>query len=86
MRITAVTCVKNEGPFLLEWIAFNRLVGVTDFLFYSNDCSDGTDTLLDALGDCGVVHLQNPAEGRGFLLRKSLFLLVEPRGVEPLTS
>ena len=34
MRITAVTCVKNEGPFLLEWIAFNRLIGVSDFLFF----------------------------------------------------
>jgi hypothetical protein len=75
MRITAVTCVKNEGPFLLEWIAFNRLLGVTDFLFYSNDCSDGTDTLLDALADRGghlagragrVTHLPNPAKGRNY--------------------
>ncbi|MCV2890635.1 glycosyltransferase family 2 protein [Ruegeria aquimaris] len=74
MRITAVTCVKNEGPFLLEWIAFNRLLGVTDFLFYSNDCSDGTDRLLDALAAredlevlAGrVVHLPNPAEGRNY--------------------
>ncbi len=66
MRITAVTCVKNEGPFLLEWIAFNRLLGVTDFLIYSNDCSDGTDTLLDALGAYGVTHLPNPAEGRNY--------------------
>ncbi|MDA7426652.1 glycosyltransferase family 2 protein [Thalassococcus lentus] len=66
MRITAVTCVKNEGPFLLEWIAFNRLIGVTDHLFYSNDCSDGTDALLDALGDWGVQHLPNPAKGRNY--------------------
>ncbi|MDW4497515.1 glycosyltransferase family 2 protein [Sulfitobacter sp. D35] len=65
MRITAVTCVKNEGPFLLEWIVFNRLIGVTDFLFYSNDCTDGTDDLLDALALRGLVtHLPNPAEGR----------------------
>ncbi|MFV0514873.1 MAG: glycosyltransferase family 2 protein [Jhaorihella sp.] len=67
MRITAVTCVKNEGPFLLEWIAFNRLIGVTDFLFYSNDCSDGTDRLLDALARREiVVHLPNPAQGRNY--------------------
>ncbi|AXI46136.1 glycosyltransferase family 2 protein [Sulfitobacter sp. SK012] len=67
MRITAITCVKNEGPFLLEWIAFHKLLGVTDFLFYSNDCTDGTDTLLDALADLGVVqHLPNPAQGRNY--------------------
>ena len=67
MRITAVTCVKNEGPFLLEWIAFNRLLGVTDFLFYSNDCTDGTDKLLDALAaQGGVIHLPNPAQGRNY--------------------
>lgn len=67
MRITAVTCVKNEGPFLLEWIAFNRVLGVTDFLFYSNDCTDSTDKILDALQDRGLVtHLPNPAQGRNY--------------------
>ena len=63
MNITIVTCVKNEGPFLLEWIAHNRNLGVTDFLFYSNDCTDGTDDLLDALDEHGIVkHLPNPAK------------------------
>ncbi|MCJ7872391.1 glycosyltransferase family 2 protein [Phaeobacter sp. J2-8] len=67
MRITAVTCVKNEGPFLLEWIAYNRVIGVTDHLFYSNDCTDATDRLLDLLADHGIVrHLPNPAEGRNY--------------------
>jgi hypothetical protein len=51
----------------LEWIAFNRILGVTDFLFYSNDCTDATDRLLDALAAKGlVVHLPNPAEGRNY--------------------
>jgi hypothetical protein len=67
MKIVAVTCFKNEGPFLLEWIAFNRLIGVTDLLFYSNDCSDGMDRLLDALQARGAVtHLSNPAAGRNY--------------------
>jgi len=67
LKITAITCVKNEGPFLLEWIAFHQCIGVTDFLFYSNDCDDGTDTLLDALAQLGhVTHLPNPAEGRNY--------------------
>ncbi|MCB1335720.1 MAG: glycosyltransferase family 2 protein [Roseivivax sp.] len=67
MRLTAVTCVKNEGPFLLEWIAFHRLLGVTQFLIYSNDCTDGTDTLLDALARRGgLTHLPNPAQGRNY--------------------
>ena len=67
MRITAVTCVKNEGPFILEWVAFHRIIGVTDFLFYSNDCTDGTDRLLEALAEQGIVrHLPNPAQGRNY--------------------
>ncbi|MGR3541708.1 MAG: glycosyltransferase family 2 protein [Hasllibacter sp.] len=67
MKAAAVTCVKNEGPFLLEWIAWNRTLGIEGHLFYSNDCDDGTDALLDALQAHGVVtHLPNPAEGRNY--------------------
>lgn len=70
MRITALTCVKNEGPFILEWIAFNRVIGVTDFLFYSNDCTDATDRLLDQLAEHRVVtHLPNPATTRAYQMQ-----------------
>ncbi|APE43153.1 glycosyl transferase family 2 [Sulfitobacter alexandrii] len=70
MGITAVTCVKNEGPFLLEWIAFNRVIGVTDFLFYSNDCTDATDLLLDRLAAHGLcAHLPNPATNRNYQMQ-----------------
>ena len=70
LRITAVTCVKNEGPFLLDWIAFHRVAGVTDFLFYSNDCTDATDHLLDCLAGHGIVtHLPNPAKNRNYQMQ-----------------
>lgn len=54
-RIAIVTTMKNEGPFILEWLAYHRAIGVTDFLIYTNDCTDGTDDflrLLDKKGFC----------------------------------
>ena len=61
MKITAVLCVRNEGAFLLEWLAHHRACGVTDFLVFSNDCDDGTDAMLDRLEKLGwLTHLRNP--------------------------
>ena len=51
-----VTTMKNEGPFILEWIAYHRAIGVETFLVYSNDCTDGTDTMLDLLQSKGLLH------------------------------
>lgn len=60
-RTCIVTTMKNEGPFILEWIAYHRAIGVEDFLIYTNDCTDGTDRLLDALQAKGIVqHRDNP--------------------------
>lgn len=60
-RTVIVTTMKNEGPFILEWIAYHRAIGVTDFLIYTNDCTDGTDRLLDLLQEKGIVrHRDNP--------------------------
>jgi hypothetical protein len=61
MKITAVLTVRNEGAFLLEWLAHHRACGVTDFLVFSNDCDDGTDAMLDRLQAMGwLTHLPNP--------------------------
>ncbi|MEM8980121.1 MAG: glycosyltransferase family 2 protein [Pseudomonadota bacterium] len=59
-----VTCMKNEGPFILEWLAYHRVIGVERFLVYTNDCDDGTDTFLDLLQSKGLVeHRENPFRG-----------------------
>ncbi|MCU0828005.1 MAG: glycosyltransferase family 2 protein [Tabrizicola sp.] len=61
MKITAVLCVRNEGAFLLEWLAHHRACGITDFLVFTNDCEDGTDRMLDRLQDLGwLSHVPNP--------------------------
>lgn len=60
-KILLVTTMKNEGPFILEWLAYHRAIGVTDFLVYTNDCNDGTDTFFDLLHAKGhLTHKQNP--------------------------
>lgn len=61
-RVFIATCMKDEGPFILEWVAWHKAMGVTDITVFTNDCSDGTDLILDRLADLGhVQHLPNPA-------------------------
>ncbi|GAB4388779.1 MAG: hypothetical protein Kow0045_23440 [Albidovulum sp.] len=60
-RTCIVTTMKNEGPFILEWLAHHRAIGVEDFLIYTNDCTDGTDRMLEMLQRKGLVqHRENP--------------------------
>ncbi len=66
-RILAILTVKNEGAFLLDWLAHHRAAGFTDFLVLSNDCDDGTDRMLDRLYDLGwLTHVSNDSpHGKG---------------------
>ncbi|SPJ24401.1 glycosyltransferase family 2 protein [Palleronia abyssalis] len=60
-RTVVVTCMKNEGPFILEWIAYHRMMGVDKFIVFTNDCTDGTTEMLDILAEKGIVeHYDNP--------------------------
>ncbi len=51
----AVISAKNEGCFLLECVAHCRAVGFEHIFLYTNDNSDGSDALLDALDHTGFV-------------------------------
>jgi Glycosyl transferase family 2 len=65
-RITAILTVKDEGAQLVEWLAHHRAVGVTDVLVFSNDCSDGTDTMLDRLDSAGwLTHIPQTVGPKG---------------------
>ncbi|WP_316015325.1 glycosyltransferase family 2 protein [Roseobacter sp. HKCCA0434] len=51
-----ISTMKNEGPYILEWVAHHRAIGFSEFLIYTNDCEDGTTDILDRLAQMGVVH------------------------------
>ena len=47
--------VRNEGPWLLEWIAYHRVIGFDSLVIVSNDNCDGSDLLLNRLDECGII-------------------------------
>jgi len=52
--------MRNEGPFLLEWVAYQRAIGFGDVIVITNDCTDGSDQMLDRLAQLGIVtHIKN---------------------------
>lgn len=54
------SCIKNEGPFLLEWLSFHRDIGFNQFIIFTNDCEDGSDKMADRLQELGLIqHVRN---------------------------
>lgn len=48
------TTMKNEGPFILEWVAYYLSLGFTGFVICTNDCADGTDQIIERLEELGL--------------------------------
>ncbi|GLS13877.1 glycosyltransferase family 2 protein [Hydrogenophaga electricum] len=47
---------KNEAPYLIEWLAHHRVLGIDRFFLADNESNDGTAELLQALQQAGVVR------------------------------
>ncbi|MGY8872674.1 MAG: glycosyltransferase family 2 protein [Pseudomonadales bacterium] len=59
MKIAIAAIVKNEAEYLLEWIAYHRVIGVSHFLIANNDSTDETPVLLQQLQSLGIVTTIN---------------------------
>ena len=61
MSRVAITSVRDEGAYLIEWLAHHRAVGFDHFVVFSNDCSDPTTEILDhCAGQGWLTHVPNP--------------------------
>lgn len=47
--------MRNEGIFVLEWLAHHAGLGFDRIIVVTNDCTDGSDALLDHLAGQGVL-------------------------------
>jgi hypothetical protein len=61
---TLVATVRNEGAYLLEWLAYHRHIGFERFVILSNDNTDGSDLLLDTLARQGVIEHHDKSADR----------------------
>ena len=56
-HLTAGAIFRDEAPYLAEWIAFHRLVGVDHFILYDNGSEDRPEEVLEPFVAEGVVTL-----------------------------
>lgn len=54
-RTALAACMRNEGIFVLEWLAWHSLLGFDRIFVVTNDCTDGSDALLDHLAARGLL-------------------------------
>lgn len=54
-RLAVAAIFRNEAPYVVEWLAHHRVVGVDAFYIADNDSDDGTSELLQALHELGYV-------------------------------
>lgn len=52
---TVVTSMKDEAPYILEWVAYHRALGFDRVVVLANDCTDGTHEMLLRLHEIGAV-------------------------------
>jgi len=65
-RFVIVTPMKDEGPYILEWVAHNKAIGADEIVVFSNNCSDGSDALLKRLHDLREIkHFDNTSDRPG---------------------
>lgn len=59
-----LAAARNEGMWLLEWVAYHRAIGFDLVFVATNDCTDGSDKMMARLAELGaIIHIphQPPA-------------------------
>ncbi len=62
-ELSIAAIMKNEGPYLKEWLDFHILVGVEKFYLYDNGSTDNTTDILKPYIERGIVDY-TPFPGR----------------------
>jgi len=62
-RLGIAAIMKNERPYIIQWLAHHRALGFTRFFIADNNSDDGSSELLSSLSDLGFIeHIPFPGE------------------------
>lgn len=60
MTLAVITSIKDEAPYIIDWVAYYRALGFDHIIIAQNDSVDGSDRLCQALADAGLItYLDN---------------------------
>jgi len=54
-ELSIAAIVKNEGPYIREWLEYHRIVGVEHFYLYDNESTDNLKDILQPYIEKGIV-------------------------------
>jgi hypothetical protein len=57
-ELTAIYWIKNETPYLPEWIEFHLMQGFDHFILYDNNSNDGLETIIEPYIKEGIVEIR----------------------------
>lgn len=80
---TLIATARNEGPFLLEWVAYHRAIGFDRIVILSDTSQDGTEAMLDRLAETrAITHISRDqlidSDTKGFRNRAYAHALTLP--------
>ena len=63
-KTVLIAALRNEGPFLLDWVAHHRALGVSEILLFTDRSEDASAELAAALaGTAGIAAYDNAGPG-----------------------
>lgn len=69
---TVVSTMKNEAPYIIDWVAHYRTLGFDHILVCTNDCTDPTVDILLRLQHMGLVRQHNTIVRKAGIHRSAL--------------
>ena len=68
-----IIAIRNEGPWLVEWVAHYRAMGVQKIIVFFNNLDDGSRPLIDALSKRGLITaIENEVSSPSLSQKKSV--------------